>query len=768
MAGRDQRPVLPGPEADGEQPLHQGFDLGLRNVEGDGLRGARRDIERWHGPLGEHDSVRRQLPASREVGEIREGAPVLDLDQPRPGVERPDPDRLIDLLHLEGVRVWLAVGGNQAVHQEVAVGRDPRRPDVAPVGPKRAPGFVFPQDRLVHPVPDEAAHQLRIAVDHLPVIGQVPDAVSHGVGVFDQQEGLFRPRRRVVLEPVGTDVHGRHDVHDVAFARRFVEDRTPGVELADPLGGGVEVLPVPGLVAERPDDHRWMIPVADHHPLGAVEMGVPPLGTPRERHLGQVAHAVRLDVRFVHHVEPVLVGQLVEAGQVRVVGRPYRVDVQELHEPDVFQHGRFVHHVSPLGVVLVPVHSPEHDGPSVQQQLAVRRLDPPEPDPDRGGFGHPTVRADERQHQPVEMRGLGGPGADIGDRLGGSHGSLAPGRHVEPQLPGAAPDRVVVRVEQLVADFVGPRLTEPPIRDAHAEVHDAVAVSRDQVGVRREVPQEGRRPGEEGNLAVDAADPPEILALQIAAVAPANDLHRERVRSGRDLFGDPELGRRPAPLAVADEGAVHPDVKRGVHPVEPEEDFAVVPPRGDLEGAPVGPHRVVVFRHERRVCRERIGLVPIHGIAVAEQLPVRGHRDLVPGGVVEARLEEPLRPVSGAGDEVELPVAVQRDPAGRVLGTAFDGCIGGRKRREGGPGRLAADLEDHRILPGRWILPGRGTLGRLGSDRERRQHREEGGAQPAADSERHGVRGHCYPSRGYPSRGYPFQGFPSHCYPSQV
>ena len=252
-----------------------------------------------------------------------------------------------------------------------------------------------------------------------------------------------------------------------------------------------------------------MVPVADHHPLGAVEMGVPPLGTPRERHLGQVAHAVRLDVRFVHHVEPVLVGQLVEAGQVRVVGRPHRVDVQELHEPDVFQHRVLVHHVSPLGVVLVPVHSPEHDGPPVQQQLAVRRLDPPEPDPGPPWL-RPPVRPRRRATAPAGRDGgLGGPGANIGDRLGGPHGCLATGRHVEPQLPGAAPDRVVVRVEQLVADFVGPRLTEPPIRDAHAEVHDAVAVSRDQVGVRREVPQEGRRPGEEGNLAVDAADPPE-------------------------------------------------------------------------------------------------------------------------------------------------------------------------------------------------------------------------------------------------------------------
>ena len=293
-------------------------------------------------------------------------------------------------------------------------------------------------------------------------------------------------------------------------------------------------------------------------------------------------------------------------------------------------------------------------------------------------------------------------------------------------------------------DFVRPRVTEPPIRDAHAQVQDAVAIPRDEVGVRREVPEEGRRAGEERDLAVDAADPPEVLALQIAAVAPANDLHRECVRSGRDLFGDPELGRRPASLAVADEGAVHPDVERGVDPVEAKEDLVAVPPLGDPEGAPVGTHRVVVLRYEGRVRRERIGLVPIHGIAVTEQFPVRGHRDLVPGGVVEARLEEPLRPVGGAGDEVELPVAVQRDPARRVLGTAFDGCSGGRKRREGGPGRLAADLEDHRILPGRGILPGRPFFGLRGGARgepkgEREsEHDGEGGRPGLSEAADHG------------------------------
>ena len=188
------------------------------------------------------------------------------------------------------------------------------------------------------------------------------------------------------------------------------------------------------------------------------------------------------------------------------------------------------------------------------------------------------------------------------------------------------------------------------------------------------------------------------------------------------MFGDPELGGSPAPLAVANEGAVHPDVEGRIHPVEAEKDLAPHPAVGDLEASPVGAHRVVVGGHERGVCGEGIGLVPIHGIAVAEELPVRRHRNLVPGGVVEAGLEEVLRPVGGAGDEVELPVAVQRDPARRVLGASRDRRFRRRVGGERGPRRLPADLEDRRVLPGWSLFRLRGRGGGQSEPERRARH----------------------------------------------
>ena len=113
----------------------------------------------------------------------------------------------------------------------------------------------------------------------------------------------------------------------------------------------------------------------------ASQSGRPASVTPRLE-----PHPVRLDVGLVHHVEAVLVGEFVPARHVGVVGRAHRVDVQLLHQADVLDHRRLVHHVRALGVVLVPVDAPQHDGLPVQRQDPVDDLDAPEAHPRRSRF----------------------------------------------------------------------------------------------------------------------------------------------------------------------------------------------------------------------------------------------------------------------------------------------------------------------------------------------------------------------------------------------
>ena len=359
------------------------------------------------------------MPAADQVGQVGEVAAVLDFDPPggevRGEVRGADAHRPVGLRDFPRVGVRLAVGGHQSVHQEVAVGGETRRAEVAAVGPVAASGLVARGERLVHEVPEESALQRRMPIHDPPVVGDAADAVAHGVGVFDEHERPHRalggPALRVVLEPVGTHIHRGDDVHILAFAGTLVEDRPGGIGAADPLRGAVEGLAVPGFVAERPDDDRRMVAVALHHADRAVEVRLEPVGPPGERDAGLVSHAVGLDVRFVHDIEPVFVGEFVEPGQVRVVRGADGVDVQRLHQAQVFPHRRFVHDMAALRVVFVAVHAPNGERPPVEQQPGVPDFDPPEPDADRCGFGRAPGGIAQRQREPVERRGLGGPGA---------------------------------------------------------------------------------------------------------------------------------------------------------------------------------------------------------------------------------------------------------------------------------------------------------------------------------------------------------------------
>jgi len=63
------------------------------------------------------------------------------------------------------------------------------------------------------------------------------------------------------------------------------------------------------------------------------------------------------------------------------VGRPDGIDVVLLHQPNVANHEISVHHMAPVGVVLMPVHPLDQDRLSVHKQLSPRDLHVPESGP---------------------------------------------------------------------------------------------------------------------------------------------------------------------------------------------------------------------------------------------------------------------------------------------------------------------------------------------------------------------------------------------------
>ncbi len=124
-----------------------------------------------------------------------------------------------------------------------------------------------------------------------------------------------------------------------------------------------------------------MVLVALHHADRAVEVRHPPCGIIPQGHVRIVAHAVGLDVRLVDDVQAVLVGQLVPAGIVGIVGSADRVDVELLHQPDVLEHALVRHDVTGQRIVLVTIDPFDGDRNAVDEQLAVGDLHPTESDP---------------------------------------------------------------------------------------------------------------------------------------------------------------------------------------------------------------------------------------------------------------------------------------------------------------------------------------------------------------------------------------------------
>ena len=93
-------------------------------------------------------------------------------------------DILKHLLHLIDMRVRSAVGSYQTVGAEVGVVDDAYKSHVSTESPDVAVILIFDSECLVYPVPDEAALQLVVLINQIPVILEVSYTVAHGMSIF--------------------------------------------------------------------------------------------------------------------------------------------------------------------------------------------------------------------------------------------------------------------------------------------------------------------------------------------------------------------------------------------------------------------------------------------------------------------------------------------------------------------------------------------------------------------------------------------------------
>ena len=415
-----------------------------------------------------------------------------------------------------------------------------------------------------------------------------------------------------------------------------------------------------------------MVEVALHHPAVAGEVRLREDRIPSQG-LGAVAHAVGLDIAFVHHIQAILVAQGDPARVVGIVAGADGVDVQLLHDPDVPDHLGLGDDIAAGRAQLVPVGALDEDGLAVHQQLVAHDLHGPETELEGRVLRHGLIRG--RLHaEGIEVRGLGAPEGGIPDR------PLIAGRPLDRTDLAGSQDALPGRIQDFhlhegdTLGHFGLDLQAAVGAGGHVDVLDPLLLA-----------------GIDLHAAGDAGEAPEILVLQVGAVAPAEDLQGDEVLPGADIFRQVEAGLELAVLAVAHHLAVHPHADVGGGGTDVQADLLADPGRVHGEGPAVLAHVVVLRGRVRRivlvVALPGIADVQVHRVAVSVEVPHSRHRDLAPGAVVIIDRLEPLEPAFDGGIEIELPQSVQAQ--GLLL-------VG----NEGRPHRQAVFFKYVRVLPG--------------------------------------------------------------------
>ena len=277
---------------------------------------------------------------------------------------------------LHFVEVWMGrtVSSQQAVGAEVGVVHHAYKAHVASVGPDVVALLVMGGKGLVYPVPDEAALQLVVAVDEVPVVLQIAYAVAHGVGILAEDEGTRVALVHMAAQGPDAGIHGAVNVALGIVATPFVLHGTGGVGGMGQVIEGLEMTAITALVAHAPGDDGGEVAVACYHAFHALAEGQLPLRLVGQRTPGMVFHAVTLDVGFVHQVEAVLRAEFVPGGIVGIVAVAYGIQVVLLHQADICQHGGHIDGASLVGVVLVTVHATKQHRLSVDELHTVLHL----------------------------------------------------------------------------------------------------------------------------------------------------------------------------------------------------------------------------------------------------------------------------------------------------------------------------------------------------------------------------------------------------------
>ena len=224
-------------------------------------------------------------------------------------------------------------------------------------------------------------------------------------------------------------------------------------------------------------------------------------------------------------------------------------------------------------VMLVDIDALELDRLAVHEEKIAPELEPAESDIERNHFGDLSVAA-QGDEEAVEVRSLGRPFQHIG--YSGIEADFSTGVRSCGTVSRTAAYHIACRIDELIAEIevcacIGIILYQC------LKTEDAVSVILIQTGDHGEVLNLELRLGPEEDIALDTADPPEILAFEIGTRTPAVNLYYQFVIPFHKIFVEEEFGRVLGILVVADFIAVDIYIHTGLGAGEVEVDIPPLP-----------------------------------------------------------------------------------------------------------------------------------------------------------------------------------------------
>ena len=173
------------------------------------------------------------------------------------------------------------------------------------------------------------------------------------------------------------------------------------------------------------------------------------------------------------------------------------------------------------------------------------------------------------------------------------------------------------------------------------------------------------RTGIEIHLASNTRQAPEVLVLEIRAVAPAHDLHGDEVFTLLQILSDVELGSHLRVLAISHITTIDPKLEVARSRTDMEEHLLTTPAVGQEELATITARIVIGLANKWWIIVERrtpgISYILVDGIAMTIQLKQSWNGEILPTGIVVVEGPEASGSILMVLDEMEAPHALHRE-----------------------------------------------------------------------------------------------------------